>query len=152
MMSYVPFDGIQILLCFRVSISPPSLLEKHHQNNVTRKNYRYLYQYQYSIKQNQQIMPRGNTRQIKVVFKGKNDDFIVFVDSLEDVEKWKKDSSIPLAQVLNGWKIFCTDKYVYTFHCLRLLPSSALTHLSHFRVSESGLIRWKTIGMELKVF
>ncbi|KAL0633611.1 hypothetical protein Q9L58_007501 [Maublancomyces gigas] len=56
-------------------------------------------------------MPRGNIQQCKVIFKGKNDDFIVFVESLEDVEKWKKDSSIPLAQVLNGWKIFYSDKH-----------------------------------------
>lgn len=99
----------------------------HHKKGITRiaslekKNHRYLYQYQYSIKQNQQTMPRGNIQQCKVIFKGKNDDFIVFVESLEDVEKWKKDSSIPLAQVLNGWKIFYSDKYVYTFHCLHLL-------------------------------
>ncbi|KAI5844010.1 ribosome maturation protein, partial [Morchella snyderi] len=55
-------------------------------------------------------MPRGNTQQTKVVYKGKNDDFIVFIDSIADLEKWKKDPSVPLAQVLNGWKVFCTHK------------------------------------------
>ncbi|RPB08137.1 DUF1960-domain-containing protein [Morchella conica CCBAS932] len=55
-------------------------------------------------------MPRGNAQQTKVVYKGKSDDFVVFIDSIEDLEKWKKDSSVPLAQVLNGWKVFCTHK------------------------------------------
>ncbi|KAH0606818.1 uncharacterized protein H6S33_003652 [Morchella sextelata] len=55
-------------------------------------------------------MPRGNAQQTKVVYKGKSDDFVVYVDSIEDLQKWKKDSSIPLAQVVNGWKVFCTHK------------------------------------------
>lgn len=93
-------------------------------------------------------MPRGNTQQSKVIFKGKNDDFIVFVDSIEDVEKWKKDSSVPLAQVLNGWKIFCSDKYAF----IHSTVYTSLAHLSRFRAGEFKLIRWKTIGMELKVF
>jgi hypothetical protein len=58
-------------------------------------------------------MPRGNAQQTKVVYKGKSDDFVVYVDSIEDLQKWKKDSSIPLAQVVNGWKVFCTHKYAF---------------------------------------
>lgn len=41
-------------------------------------------------------------------YKGKNDDFIVFVDSKEAVQEWKKDKSTPLAQVVSGWKVFVT--------------------------------------------
>lgn len=59
-------------------------------------------------------MTRGNVNQAKVLYQGSSDDFIVFIDSVQDLEKWKKDSSIPLAQVINGWKVFCTHKYVYT--------------------------------------
>ncbi|KAF2751541.1 shwachman-Bodian-diamond syndrome protein [Sporormia fimetaria CBS 119925] len=55
-------------------------------------------------------MTRGNTEQVKVHFKGEHDDFIIFVESSEAVQKWKKDSSVPLADVVNGWKIFCTHK------------------------------------------
>jgi len=57
-------------------------------------------------------MVRGNATQSKVHYKGKNDDFIVFVESAQAVSEWKKDKSVPLAQVVNGWKVFVTHKYV----------------------------------------
>lgn len=53
---------------------------------------------------------RGNEQQIKVHYQGKSDDFIVLVDSADAVRDWKKDSSVPLAQVVSGWKIFVTHK------------------------------------------
>ncbi|EKG18350.1 Ribosome maturation protein SBDS [Macrophomina phaseolina MS6] len=56
-------------------------------------------------------MPRGAEQQTKVHFKGKEDDFIIFVDSHKAVQDWKADRSIPLAQVVNGWKIFVTHKH-----------------------------------------
>lgn len=55
-------------------------------------------------------MPRGNEQQTKVHYKGKEDDFVIFVDSAKAVEDWKNDSSIPLAQVVSGWKVFVTHK------------------------------------------
>lgn len=55
-------------------------------------------------------MVRGEGIQTKVHFKGQEDDFIVFVDSGEDVKKWRKDKSVPLAQVVNSFKIFVTHK------------------------------------------
>ena len=58
------------------------------------------------------IMTRGNAQITKVHFKGNTDDFIVFVESAADVEKWKQDSSIPLAQVVNSFKIMITHKSV----------------------------------------
>jgi hypothetical protein len=51
---------------------------------------------------------RGNDPQVKVHFKGSNDDFIIFVDSAKAVQDWKSDSTIPLAQVVSGWKVFVT--------------------------------------------
>lgn len=57
-------------------------------------------------------MPRGNEQQTKVHYKGKEDDFIIFVESADAVKEWKKDSSVPLAQVVGGWKVFITHKYV----------------------------------------
>ena len=56
------------------------------------------------------IMPRGNAAQTKVLYQGKEEDFVVFVDTAEDVEKWKADRSIPLAQVVSGFKIMITHK------------------------------------------
>jgi hypothetical protein len=53
---------------------------------------------------------RGNENQVKVHFKGEQDDFIVFVESAKAVQDWKKDKTIPLAQVVNGWKVFVTHK------------------------------------------
>ena len=55
---------------------------------------------------------RGNAGQTRVHFKGNTEDFVVLVDSKETLQEWKKDKSIPLAQVVDGWKIFVTHKYV----------------------------------------
>jgi len=56
-------------------------------------------------------MPRGNAEQTKVFLQGKEEDFIVFVDSPSDLEDWKKDRSIPLAQVVSGFKIMVSHKH-----------------------------------------
>ncbi|KAL1584925.1 hypothetical protein WHR41_06211 [Cladosporium halotolerans] len=53
---------------------------------------------------------RGNASQIKVHLKGAEDDFVIFADSKQAVEDWKKDKSVPLAQVVSGFKIFVTHK------------------------------------------
>nr|OQO25853.1 hypothetical protein B0A51_07939 [Rachicladosporium sp. CCFEE 5018] len=54
---------------------------------------------------------RGNAPQVKVHYKGQEDDFIVFVDSAEAVKKWKTDKTIPMAQVVSGFKVFVTHKH-----------------------------------------
>jgi len=56
-------------------------------------------------------MPRGNATQVKVLHKGKDEDFIVFVDSVAELNAWKKDRSIPLAQVVSGFKIMISHKH-----------------------------------------
>lgn len=56
------------------------------------------------------IKMRGNATQIRVHFKGDSDDFIVFAESVQAVEDWKKDRSIPLAQVVDSFKVFVTHK------------------------------------------
>ncbi|EON67177.1 hypothetical protein W97_06430 [Coniosporium apollinis CBS 100218] len=53
---------------------------------------------------------RGNAPNTKVHYKGKDDDFVIFAESAKAVQEWKRDKSVPLAQVVNGWKIFCTHK------------------------------------------
>ncbi|PKY06714.1 DUF1960-domain-containing protein [Aspergillus campestris IBT 28561] len=55
-------------------------------------------------------MARGSESVSKVIYKGSTDDFIVFVDDQEILKQWRNDKSIPLAQVVNGWKIFVTHK------------------------------------------
>ncbi|KAL4783273.1 ribosome maturation protein [Aspergillus varians] len=55
-------------------------------------------------------MTRGNARQSKVFYKGRNEDFVIMVDDAAAVEHWRQDHSIPLAQVLDGWKIFSSQR------------------------------------------
>lgn len=55
-------------------------------------------------------MPRGNAAQTKVHYQGKEDDFVVYVDNAAAVHDWKADRSIPLAQVVSGFKVFVTHK------------------------------------------
>ena len=40
------------------------------------------------------------------------------VDDVESVQKWKEDRSIPLAQVVSGFKILVTHKYGLSFPSL----------------------------------
>ncbi|RFU23703.1 hypothetical protein B7463_g12633, partial [Scytalidium lignicola] len=56
-------------------------------------------------------MTRGEAHQTKVHFKGKDEDFIVFVDDIEIARKWRKDKSIPLAQVVSSFQVFSTNKH-----------------------------------------
>ncbi|KAF7590417.1 hypothetical protein BBP40_002873 [Aspergillus hancockii] len=56
-------------------------------------------------------MPRANEQTAKVFYKGSSDDFIVFVDDVKILNDWRKDRSIPLSHVLNGWKIFVTHRH-----------------------------------------
>lgn len=53
---------------------------------------------------------RGNDQTSKVHYKGKGDDFIAFVESKKAVQDWKADKTVPLAQVVGGWKVFVTHK------------------------------------------
>ncbi|ODM22560.1 hypothetical protein SI65_00148 [Aspergillus cristatus] len=56
-------------------------------------------------------MTRGNEANSKVFYKGANDDFVVFVDDIASLKNWRNDRSIPLAQVVNGWKIFVSHRH-----------------------------------------
>lgn len=55
-------------------------------------------------------MTRGASTACKVFYKGKSEDFIVYVDDLEILQKWKNDRSIALSDVLNGWKILVSHR------------------------------------------
>lgn len=55
-------------------------------------------------------MPTGEAGVAKVHYKGTEEDFIVFLESTADLEKWKGDRSVPLAQVVNSFQIFVTHK------------------------------------------
>ncbi|KAA8649715.1 hypothetical protein EYZ11_003353 [Aspergillus tanneri] len=56
-------------------------------------------------------MVRANGPSNKIFYKGASEDFIVFVDDYQALEKWRTDRSIPLSDVLNGWKIFVTHRH-----------------------------------------
>ncbi|KAJ6016411.1 ribosome maturation protein [Penicillium herquei] len=51
-------------------------------------------------------MTQGNTRQSKVYYKGRTEDFVIFVTDITAVQNWRKYRTLPLAQVMDGWKIF----------------------------------------------
>ncbi|EAW16574.1 SBDS family protein [Aspergillus fischeri NRRL 181] len=54
---------------------------------------------------------RANDPSSKVFYKGNSDDFIVFVDDPAALKNWKNDRSIPLSDVVNGFKIFVTHRH-----------------------------------------
>ena len=54
-------------------------------------------------------MARGNVGNTKVFYQGASEGFAVFVESEEIVKKWKDDKTIPLTDVVAGWKIFTTE-------------------------------------------
>ncbi|KAE8307115.1 hypothetical protein RU639_013823 [Aspergillus parasiticus] len=56
-------------------------------------------------------MTRGNTRQSKVFYKGPTEDFVIMVEDVTAVQNWRRDHSVPLAQVLDGWKIFTSRQH-----------------------------------------
>jgi len=56
-------------------------------------------------------MARGEANQIKVHYKGKEDDFVIFVDDAKSAKDWVTDKTIPLAQVVSAFKIFVTGKH-----------------------------------------
>ncbi|KAK1250563.1 hypothetical protein MKX08_010566 [Trichoderma sp. CBMAI-0020] len=55
-------------------------------------------------------MTRGESTQVKVHYKGKQEDFIVFVDDVETYKKWLSDKSIPPAQFVSTFNVFLTHK------------------------------------------
>jgi hypothetical protein len=57
-------------------------------------------------------MTRGESTQVKVHYKGKQEDFIVFVDDVETYKKWQSDKSVPPAQFVSTFNVFLTHKYV----------------------------------------
>lgn len=66
--------------------------------------------YQSSLPTTHTANMRGNSTQTKCHYKGASEDFIVFVESIKAVEDWKKDKSVPLAQVVDSFKIFVTHQ------------------------------------------
>ena len=55
-------------------------------------------------------MVRGEASKLKVHYKGKDDDYLVFVDDADTYNKWKTDKSVPLAHFVSSFKVFCTHK------------------------------------------
>ncbi|POS78238.1 hypothetical protein DHEL01_v203375 [Diaporthe helianthi] len=51
---------------------------------------------------------KGGATQVKIHYKGSDDDYLVFVDDLETYKKWQGDKSVPLAHFVSAFKIFVT--------------------------------------------
>ncbi|KAL2264264.1 hypothetical protein VTK26DRAFT_8467 [Humicola hyalothermophila] len=56
-------------------------------------------------------MARGDVNHVKVHYRGNDEDFLVFLDSVEDYHKWLRDRSVPLAQVVSSFTVFTTHKH-----------------------------------------
>jgi len=54
---------------------------------------------------------RGEGTQTKVLYKAKSNDFVIIVDSTEAVEKYRKNSSTPLVDVVDSYDVFITHKH-----------------------------------------
>ncbi|KAI4923746.1 uncharacterized protein J4E92_007720 [Alternaria infectoria] len=55
-------------------------------------------------------MARGNSPQTQVFYKGSSgDQFCIFVESVEELQKWKADSTIPMVDVVAGWKVLVPE-------------------------------------------
>lgn len=72
-------------------------------------------------------MTRGEVNHVKVHYKGNDEDFVVFLDSVEDYKRWLGDKSVPLAQVVSSFKVFTTHRSATPFFffccCLFCCPS-----------------------------
>ena len=55
-------------------------------------------------------MTRGESTQTKVHYKGRDDDFLVFIDDPETYKQWQTDKSVALAHFISAFKIFVTHK------------------------------------------
>jgi len=54
---------------------------------------------------------KAHNNQTKVHYKGADDDFIIFAESEDAVRNWKKDSSIPLVDVVQSFKVLVSHKH-----------------------------------------
>ncbi|KIW32659.1 uncharacterized protein PV07_04188 [Cladophialophora immunda] len=92
-------------------------------------------------------MPGNNDFVSKVHFKGKTDSFIIFVESPQDVERWREDKSISLTEVVKSFKIMVTHKHGAQGH---LDGASKASLENEFGTSEENEVI-KTILMEGKI-
>ncbi|KAK7744162.1 hypothetical protein SLS53_003683 [Cytospora paraplurivora] len=53
---------------------------------------------------------KGASEQVKVHYKGSEDDFVIFIDDVATYKSWKSDKSIPLAHFISAFKVFVTHK------------------------------------------
>lgn len=54
-------------------------------------------------------MTKGEAVTTKIHFKGKQDDFVIFVDDVDEFKKWQSDKSVPMANFISSFKIFVTQ-------------------------------------------
>jgi hypothetical protein len=78
-------------------------------------------------------MTRGDVNHVKIHYKGNDEDFLVFLDSVDDYQRWLGDKSVPLAQVVSSFKVFTTHRYaLLPFHSSLLLFSTPPSLSSSF--------------------
>jgi len=55
-------------------------------------------------------MARGESAQTKVHLRGKEDDYLIFIDDAEAYQKWQLDKSIPITDFISTFRVFVTHK------------------------------------------
>jgi len=55
-------------------------------------------------------MTKADDYRTKVHYKGSSEDFIVFIESVENLQKWKSDKTVPLIDVVDSFDVFLTHK------------------------------------------
>lgn len=55
-------------------------------------------------------MTRGQAQQVKVHYKGKDDDFVIFIEDAKAAQAWRTDKSISLVQIVSAFKVFVTHR------------------------------------------
>lgn len=75
-------------------------------------------------------MTRGESTQSKVHYKGKQEDFLVFVDDVDTYKKWQSDKSIPPAHFISTFNVFLTHRYVPISSQFHAMPSRLCCGLS----------------------
>ena len=61
-------------------------------------------------------MVKGDGQQTRVFFKGSENDFIIFLDDEDKYKAWKKDSSVPLVDVVQSFQVFTSGCALVTLH------------------------------------
>jgi ribosome maturation protein Sdo1 len=71
---------------------------------------------------------KGNVGNTKVFYQGSSEGFVIFVESADIVRKWKEDKTVPLTEVVAGWKVMTTEYAVMQAERLKFVLTDRNRH------------------------